>query len=126
MRAAIGSPATGIAGFARTSVSGRRRVPSPAASTSAWGGGTRRSAFCEQHVTRFKAALLAFGEEERAVRGNEVVAFGAAERSGRGADAGVGPFDLDERAERRLVDRDRHVAVRELLAVLLVTEPDLE
>src|SRR6185295_19032914 len=35
IRRIIGSPATGIAGLARTSVSGRSRVPSPAVRTSA-------------------------------------------------------------------------------------------
>src|SRR5215475_4956973 len=35
MRRMIGSPASGMAGFARTSVSGRRRVPRPAVSTRA-------------------------------------------------------------------------------------------
>src|SRR4051794_18440880 len=35
MRRTIGSPATGMAGFARTSVSGRSRVPRPAVRTSA-------------------------------------------------------------------------------------------
>jgi hypothetical protein len=35
IRRIIGSPATGIAGFARTSVSGRSLVPRPAVRTSA-------------------------------------------------------------------------------------------
>ena len=36
MRSSIGTPHTGRSGFGRTSVSGRRRVPSPAASTTAF------------------------------------------------------------------------------------------
>ncbi len=39
---------------------------------------------------------------------------------------GFAAFDLDERADRRLVDGDDDVVGRELLAVLLVAKPDVE
>ena len=35
-------------------------------------------------------------------------------------------LDLDEHADRRFVDRDHHVVGGELLAVLLVAEPDVQ
>ena len=56
----------------------------------------------------------------------DVVGVRAAERRGHVRDALLAAFDLDEDADRRLVDRDDDVLVRELLAVLLVAEPDVE
>ena len=49
-----------------------------------------------------------------------------AERLGHRGDAVLAAFDLDEDADRRFVDRDDDVLVRELLAVLLVAEPDVQ
>src|SRR5688572_31757056 len=50
----------------------------------------------------------------------------AAERFGHRRNALLAAFDLDEYADRRLVDGDGDILVRELLAVLLVAEPDVK
>src|SRR4029077_20026292 len=121
IRRMIGWPATGIAGLARSSVSAGSRVPRPAASTSA-----RILVVVEQHVGGGHAALVAVLQEEAAVRVGHVVGLSAAERHRRGHDALLAAFDLDERPNRRLVNRDDHVVFRELLAVLLVAEPDVK
>ncbi len=125
IRRMIGSPATGIAGFARTRVNGRRRVPSPAVSTSACEKGTR---CCQRPANTMspagRSAFLAEADEQRAIRIDDVVGRAAAERIDGRDDAAVAAFDLDERADRCFVDRDDHLVERELLAVFLVAEPD--
>ena len=40
--------------------------------------------------------------------------------------AALAPFDLDECADRRFVNRDGDILVRELLAIFLVPEPHAE
>ena len=116
MRRMIGSPATGIAGLAHASVSGRSRVPSPAASTSA----------CVTHRLRYSPAKSMSVTAVRAPRSGARTGRGksragsrraAAERRGRRCDAALAAFDLDEGADRRLVDRDDDIVQRELLAV---------
>ena len=65
-------------------------------------------------------------QEEEAVRVGDVVRRRAAERARRLVDRVFAAFDLDEHADRRLIDRDHHVVVREFLAVFLVAEPDVQ
>src|SRR6185295_19126209 len=100
MRRMSGSPATGIAGLAHMSVNGRSRVPSPAASTSAF----MLVVVGKQHVGDRQAALLAVACEEAPVRVQQVVGRSPAERRGCCRDAVFATFDLDVRADRRLVD----------------------
>ena len=49
---------------------------------------------------------------------------GAAQGAGDLEDALFAAFDLDEHPDRRLVNRDDHVAEGEFLAILLIAEPD--
>jgi len=65
-------------------------------------------------------------DEQPAVRIEDEVGGRAAERLRHREDALLAPFDLDEHADRRLVDRDDHILVREFLAVLLVPEPHVQ
>ena len=125
MRRMIGSPATGIAGLAQTSVSGRSRVPSPAASTSACVIHGLRSPV-EDHVGDRQTALLAVADEQSAVGIEQVVGRLTAQRTAAVGDAALAAFDLDEGPHRRLVDGDDDVVGGELLAVLLIPEPDAE
>src|SRR6266508_3376858 len=118
----IGSPATGIAGLARTSVSGRRRVPRPAVSTSAW----RSRSVLEQHVGNRHAARLAINDVETAIGIDQVIVGRAAERFGHSRDAAIAALDLDKRADRRLVERDDDIVEREFFTILLIAEPDAE
>src|SRR5690242_15605632 len=111
MRRIIGRPATGMAGLARTSVSGRRRVPRPAVRTSACEGSCEggtgsakgaRSILVEQHLGGRRAARFAVAEVQRPVRIDDVVAGPAPERLGGLGNAPVAALDLDEGANRRL------------------------
>ena len=78
-------------------------------------------------MSHAEAALLAVPHEEAAVRIEHVVGRPAAERDRHLRDAAIAAFDFDETSPtRRLVDRDDHIVERELLAVLLVAEPDVE
>src|SRR5262245_65639525 len=122
MRRIIGSPATGMAGFARTSVSGRRRVPSPAVRTSA----SRMRLVLEQHVGWGDAACFAVAQVNAAIRVEQVIGRPAPERFGGFVDAALASLDFDERSDRRLVDGHDDVVERELLAVLLISEPRAE
>ena len=65
-------------------------------------------------------------QEQPAIRVEHVVGLAAPERARHGLDRPLAAFDLDERADRRLVERDRGVLGRELLTELLVPEPDVE
>ena len=127
MRRTIGSPATGIAGLARTSVSGRRRVPSPAVSSRARAA-ARAISFPRTacRSARRRAARSRRGTASR-YDDDDVVALGR----------GRAPRRRRECRRRRLRSRRTcrrgvssmaidHVAERELLAVFLVAEPDLE
>src|SRR5690349_20377729 len=132
IRRTIGSPATGTAAFARTSVSGRSRVPRPAVSISAWRNVSALSRpsqllqLLEQHVRDRDAARFAVDLVQPAIRVDEVVAGSAAERLRRVGDSSVAAFDLDERPDRRFVQRQQHIVERELFAILLIAEPDAE
>ena len=126
MRRIIGSPATGIAGLARTSVSGRSRVPRPAVSTSAWrcSVGRRRSVSSKQHVGRSagRGARQSTHEQARGTsRARSRPVRGRAPLRRRRCR--VAAFDLDEGPDRRLVERDDDVVEREFLAILLIPEP---
>src|SRR5947209_12082259 len=115
MRRMSGWPATGSAGLAQTSVNGRSRVPSPAASTSAC-----MLLVVEEHVGDRQTAFLAVTDEETPVGIEHVVGRSTAERFGRRRDAALPPFDFHVRADRRLVDGDQHIVERKFFAVLLV------
>src|SRR5438876_5743445 len=125
MRRTSGTPATGTAGLASVSVTGRSLVPRPAVNASACVI-IGRSAGVKQHVGRFDAALLAVLHEETAVGIEDVVAGAAPEQLRRLRDAAIAAFDFNKHADRRFVDRDDAVVECELLAVLLVAEPDVE
>src|SRR5262249_42692379 len=122
IRRIIGSPATGIAGLARISVSGLRRVPSPAVSTSACCTG-RSDPLVKKHVTHRKPTLAALLAEQPTIRIEQVVARRTAERFGHVGDALRTTFDLDKHANRRLVHGDDDVLHCELFTVFLVPEP---
>src|ERR1051325_3833846 len=135
MRRASGSPATGTAGFARTSLSGRRRVPRPAVRIIALVDmvgaerappGAGGSHLGEQHVGRGDAARLALEDVDAPVRIEQVIGRTAPERHRHLVNAVRAALDLDERPDRRFVDCDDHVVERELFAVLLVAEPHVE
>ena len=70
--------------------------------------------------------LLAVLHEQPAVRIGDVVGRLSRQRRGHVVDALLAAFDFDERADRRFVDRDRDVFVRELLAIFFVAEPHAE
>ena len=139
-RRTSGSPLTGTAALARTDVRGRRRVPSPAARISA-----RKPS--ESKCAPRSAASCDAGSSRRCrrpCRTLEAEARRGAAGTGRGTSRGCSrpacgrapppsfsmpcspALDLDEHADRRFVDRDDDVFVRELLAVLLVPEPDVQ
>ncbi len=61
-------------------------------------------------------------EEERAIRGPDVIVRRPAERGGGAHDGGFAAFELDEDANRRLVNRDDEAVERVLLAKLLIAE----
>src|SRR6188768_709256 len=82
--------------------------------------------FLEQHVGRRQALRAPVLDEERPVRVEDEVVLLSAERAGRFDDAVLIALDLDEHADRRLVDGDDGVAERVLFAVLLIAEPDRE
>ena len=121
MRWTSGSPATGSAALARTNDSGRRRVARPAVSTSAGIIPSVNTMFAP-----VRPNSLAVLDEEAAIGVEDEVGRRAPERRRHGEDALFAAFDLDERADRRLVERDGDVLGRELLAVLLVAEPDVQ
>src|SRR5439155_18685733 len=99
----------------------------PNAARSRWRGSTywRRAAirrslpssFKERHVTDTTG-----GKEKLCVRIGDVVRTAIAESGGRGVDCFHRPFDLEERAYRRLVHDDLHVLPGIGLAVFLVSE----
>src|SRR5262245_47520555 len=120
MRRISGSPATGTAGFALTSVSGRRRVPRPAVSTSA----LVTSGMREEHIADRQASPRLVLDVQRAIRGEHVVRWSAPESFDGAKDAGFAAFDFDEGANRRFVDGDDGVAEPELFAHFFVAEPD--
>src|SRR5262245_46975047 len=126
IRRAIGTPATGMAGLARTSVSGRKRVPRPAVKTSACLGVSRLGGGVKQHVGGGEAARAPVLAEETAIRIQQVVLRPAPERFGHLVDAAIAALELDERADGGFVHGHDHVLERELFAVLLVAEPDAE
>src|SRR6185436_15437550 len=122
VRRASGSPSTGAAALARASVSGCRRVPRPAVRTSA----RTLLGSPEHHVGAVEPGFLLVLQEQRAVGVYDVVGRPPSEGARHGGDARFAALDLDEHADRRLVDGDDDVLVREFLAVLLVAEPDVE
>src|SRR5688500_15882649 len=102
MRRMMGSPATGMAGLAQRSVSGRSRVPRPAASTSAAVTiGSYRSS--KTHVRDRQSSFLAVAHEQRAVGVEEVVPGSPAKRRRGGRDAALAAFDFDVGPDRRLI-----------------------
>src|SRR4051812_24408320 len=105
MRRTSGTPATGTAGLASVRVMGRSRVAKPAVNASACVI-IGRSIGVKEHVGRFDAALLAVPREQAAVRIEDVIAGPASEQLRRLRDAAIAPFDFDEHADRRLVNRD--------------------
>src|SRR5262245_32348325 len=125
-RLARGVPLTGTAALARRSVSGLRRVPRPAVITSVRGGAALRPRIRlgKDHVGTGQAVRVAQLQEEASVRVEDVVIRRAAQRLGHGRDTLLATFDFDEHTTRRLIDRDDHILVGELLAILLVPEPD--
>src|SRR3954451_22331269 len=123
----MGTPRTGSRGFGVRLVSGRSRVPSPAASTTA-----RIRLPC---IAYREIRSLAEGHLGRGVRMLlEVVLIeaqiGAALRLRRIEAAALGhglravPLELGEVADRRVVERDRHAAELPLLPHLLVAAHD--
>src|SRR5262245_2777263 len=128
------SPATGSAGLARTSDSGRKRLPTPAARTSAGQPDSRLMrdssnglhAGGEDHVLAGQAVLVSMLKEEKSVRVGDVIVGRPSERGCSAVDRLLTALDFDERADGRLVDGDHDVVRTEFLAVLLVAEPDVE
>src|SRR5712664_1085919 len=115
MRRMRGWPAIGRAGLAQSSVNGRSRVPSPAASTSAC-----MLLVVEEHVGDRQTALVAVTDEQPPVGVEHVIGWPPAEGRGCRRDAAFAPFDFHVGADRCLVDGDQHVVKRELLTVLLI------
>src|SRR5687768_16941413 len=113
VKCSSGRFSTGSAGFARRSVKGRMRVPSPAARTIAL---TARFP-SEDHV-----AAAALRAEEVGIGGGDVVGGGTPERPGRAIDRVRAALDLHEDPDRRLVDDDLDLVPLPDLAVLLVAE----
>src|SRR3954470_15603473 len=89
VRTASGSPSTGAAAFARASVRGCRRVPSPAVSTSA------RMLLGEEHVAATEPARVAILQEQAAIRVEHVVVGTAAEALRHRGDPVLASLDLD-------------------------------
>src|SRR5262245_28186402 len=134
MRPISTSPATGSAGLARTSESGRKRLPTPAARTSAGQPDSRLMrdssnglhAGGEDHVLAGQAALVSMLKEEKSVRVGDVVVGRPSERGCRAVDRLLTALDFHERADGSLVDGDHDVVRAEFLSVFLVAEPDVE
>src|SRR5688500_3160977 len=129
-RRTSGMPLTGTAALALTDVSGRSRVPRPAARISARnapsiarGSPEERGFGAEHHVGRVDAAGFPMLQKEAAIGIEDVVGLRSAERRRGGLDALFASLDLDEHPDRGLVDGHDHVVVGELFAVLLVPEP---
>jgi hypothetical protein len=80
----------------------------------------------EHHVAVGETVGVAMLQEQKAVGVGDVVALALAERTCRGMDRLFTAFDLDEDADRRLVDCDHDIVGGKLLAILLVAEPDVE
>src|SRR5688572_21473179 len=112
MRRASGSPAIGSAPLARTYDSGFNRVPWPAVRTSA---GiipppprlrrTRR----EYHVRPHEPELLAPVLKEAVIGIDDEILIGASECAGHRVDRLFVSLELDECANRRLVDGDHQI-----------------
>ena len=110
IRHTSGRPATGSAALARTSESGRRRVARPGRERRAPGIMPAWRRRTSNSMSRALERLFACGEAPRksaAVGIEDEVGGRAAQRVGDREDAFLGAFDLDEGADRRLVQRDR-------------------
>src|SRR5687767_11504007 len=101
-RRTSGTPLTGMAALARTEVSGRRRVPRPAArirarnARSIAGRGPEERRFGpEDHVGRCEAVRVAVLQEQAAIGVEDVVVGRAAERRGRVLDPLLAALDFD-------------------------------
>src|SRR5436305_102460 len=123
----IGTPTTGSSGFGTSSVSGRRRVPSPAASTRALtrlpcmhhrSGPQKTGLLPEHHLGRRVRMVFHIVLVEAQV-GPPLRLVGI-EAAALGDDLRLVPLELGEVADRRVVEGDGDAAELPLLAHLLI------
>ena len=114
-------PATGSAAFARTNDKRAKTSGEAGCQDERWDHSSANimSAPVESEP-------LASLKKQAAIRVEDVVGLAAPERPRHELDRPLAALDLDERADRRLVERDRGVLGGELLAELLIPEPHVQ